>query len=56
MKAQEQANGFRERSAVTESFFRQGQQGGWRELLDAAQIERIVEAHGEIMEEFGYLP
>ena len=56
LKAQEEAKGFRERSAVTESFFRQGQQGGWRDLLNAAQIERIVEAHGEIMEEFGYLP
>lgn len=54
LRAQEQAKGFRE-AADRRPFFRQGKAGGWRQILSAAQIAAIVNAHGEVMRRFGYL-
>ncbi len=56
LKKQEKAGGFRERSARAEAFFREGRQGVWREVLTPAQVDRLVEAHGETMARYGYLP
>ncbi len=53
---EEEAGGFAERPEGTERFFRVGKAGQWREGLTPAQVEMIVEAHGEQMERFGYLP
>jgi Sulfotransferase domain len=36
--------------------FREGRAGQWKEVLTPAQIQRIVDAHGEQMQRFGYLP
>ncbi len=36
-------------------FFRQGRAGGWREELSQAQVDRIVETHGPLLRELGYL-
>ncbi len=30
--------------------------GQWKEVLTPAQIQRILDAHGEQMQRFGYLP
>ncbi|HWE98289.1 MAG TPA: sulfotransferase domain-containing protein [Caulobacteraceae bacterium] len=55
LKAQEAAAGFREKPEVSEQFFREGRSGQWRDVLSRRQIRRIVKAHGEQMERFGYL-
>ncbi len=56
LRKQEQESGFREKPMVASSFFRQGKAGGWREILSPAQVARIVDDHGAVMERFGYLP
>ncbi len=55
LAGQEQEAGFRERAPLAERFFRDGQAGGWREWLPAAQVRQIVDRHREVMIEEGYL-
>jgi hypothetical protein len=50
----EQESGFRERPASSTSFFRSGKPRSWEGKLDEAQRQRIVAAHGEVMERLGY--
>ena len=56
LREQEEKAGFRERPEKAERFFRDGRAGQWKEVLTPAQIQRIVDAHKEQMERFGYLP
>ena len=57
LRAQERERGFRERPKVSDqSFFREGRAGQWKEVLTRAQVERIVQDHGEQMQRFRYLP
>lgn len=56
LRGQEEREGFRERSKHAERFFRVGKASQWRSTLSTAQVDAIVEAHGEQMERFGYLP
>ena len=56
LREQEDEQGFRERSEKAERFFRDGRAGQWKEVLTPQQIQRIVDAHGEQMQRFGYLP
>jgi hypothetical protein len=57
LQAQEKEKGFRERpDRATQNFFREGRVGQWKEVLTQAQIDRIVNDHGEQMQRFGYLP
>jgi hypothetical protein len=56
LRAQEDAEGFRERSYKAEKFFRVGKAGQWREKLSQAQIDRVVQSHKVQMERFGYWP
>jgi hypothetical protein len=56
MQQAEADKGFLERPANVERFFREGRAGQWREVLSAAQVDRIVSAHGAQMARFGYLP
>ena len=56
LRAQEAAEGFRERQPTAPSFFRAGVAGQWRSVLQAAQVRAVVDAHGDAMERFGYLP
>jgi hypothetical protein len=56
LREQEAKVPFRERSEAAEVFFREGRAGEWREKLTADQARRIVDAHGEQMQKFGYLP
>jgi hypothetical protein len=55
LREQESKVPFRERSEAAEVFFREGRAGEWREKLTADQVKRIVDAHGEQMQKFGYL-
>lgn len=52
---QEAEKGFKERPTHAARFFRQGKSGGWREKLTPSQVDRIVTAHSEVMQRFGYL-
>jgi hypothetical protein len=55
LRAQEEAEGFKERSRVADRFFRQGQVGGYRDVLKTAQIKAIITDHQAVMRRFGYL-
>lgn len=55
LSKQEQTAGFIERSKNTDRFFRKGRAGEWREALSPAAVEKVIEAHGEVMRKFGYL-
>jgi hypothetical protein len=52
---QESENGFRERLARSQRFFREGRSGAWRAHLTVQQVDRIVTAHAPVMRRFGYL-
>jgi hypothetical protein len=56
LREQEEKDGFRERPKKAERFFREGRVGQWKDVLTPAQIKRIVDADGEQMARFGYLP
>lgn len=57
LQAKEKETGFAGKTGQsTALFFREGRSGQWREALTPAQIDRIVDAHGEQMARFGYLP
>jgi hypothetical protein len=56
VQKQERRHGFRERSRNAKAFFRAGRAGQWRQELTAAQVDRLVQAHGPVMQRFGYLP
>jgi hypothetical protein len=55
LRQQEETHGFDERPSTTAVFFRQGKPGGWRDALEAPQVEKIVQDHAEVMRRFGYL-
>ncbi len=55
LSGQEARDGFVERSANADRFFRQGRVGGWRDVLSEAQVERLLVDHREMMQRFGYL-
>ena len=56
LKAQELDGGFRERPLKASApFFRKGRVGSWREELHSGQMEKLISAHGAVMQKFGYL-
>ena len=55
LKAQEQEHGFGEKMPLSESFFRKGKIGTWREKLSDEQVAQIISDHSEVMKRFGYL-
>ena len=55
LRKQEEESGFRERLTEGTYFFRRGQVGAWQEELPAPLAERLVEHHGRLMAELGYL-
>jgi hypothetical protein len=52
---QETMNGFSERSRPDQKFFRAGKVGGYRDILSQSQISQIIDAHGELLLEKGYI-
>ena len=54
LQAQEAESGFAEKQPTARSFFRAGVAGSWRTALTPSQVRAIVDAHGEVMERFGY--
>jgi hypothetical protein len=56
LREHEEKEGFRERPEKAERFFREGRTGQWKEVLTQKQVQRIVDAHHEQMQRFGYLP
>ena len=55
LQAQEAESGFAEKQPTAPSFFRAGVAGSWRGALTPAQVRALADAHGEVMERFGYL-
>ncbi len=55
LKKAEETTGFKEKSAISPTFFRKGISGGWKEELTSSQIERIIDCHHNVMKELGYL-
>jgi len=47
---------FKEKGEFADRFFREGKSGQWRKVLSPVQIDRVVTAHSQQMERFGYLP
>jgi hypothetical protein len=45
-----------EASSTGARFFRRGRVNEWRDVLDRVQVQRVVEAHREQMQRFGYVP
>lgn len=37
------------------AFFREGKTGGWRSVLSQEHVDQLIECHGEVMKELGYL-
>lgn len=53
----ERRDGFIEASErSTSRFFRAGRANQWRDVLDRAQVERVIASHRTQMERFGYVP
>lgn len=52
----ERDEGFNERLAHQDRFFRQGRSGGWRQMLDPRQILAIERDQGAVMARLGYKP
>lgn len=55
LRAFEKERGFMERGYKSRAFFRSGRSGTWREHLSDAQIGRVIDAHGDMMQRFGYI-
>jgi len=55
LRKQEEEHGYGEKMPTSESFFRKGETGSWREVLTNTQVARIIADHGEVMRRFGYL-
>lgn len=54
-RRQEDAEGFVERPAGAERFFRRGQPGSWRDEMSEVQAARLVDRHHALMRRFDYL-
>ncbi|MEC8234453.1 MAG: sulfotransferase domain-containing protein, partial [Pseudomonadota bacterium] len=52
---QENKKGFAEQSRAGHKFFRQGKVGSYRRVLSDDQIAKVIDNHGELMVEMGYL-
>ena len=55
LREQEDRVGFRERQPTAPNFFRKGLIGDWRNVLSRKQVQCLVERHGPVMAELGYL-
>ena len=56
LASMEKKHGFIEASDKGARFFRKGRINEWREALSREQVQRVVAAHREQMQRFGYVP
>lgn len=56
LKNQEKESAFLEKNPESDSFFRNGKSGGWKEELTPQQVQSITECHAEVMKTYDYLP
>jgi hypothetical protein len=56
LAAMEKKHGFIEASDKGARFFRKGRVNEWREALSREQVVRVIDAHREQMQRFGYVP
>ncbi len=55
LRAQEEKAGFAEKMTAAKAFFRKGEIGSWRNVLNPEQVAKLIADHGEVMRRFGYL-
>ena len=56
LSSMEKKHGFVEASDKGARFFRKGRVNEWRETLGREQVQRVIDAHREQMQRFGYVP
>lgn len=54
LQREEEERGFKERPHSSPQFFRAGNSGTWRHVLDKSLQERLVRDHGRVMERLAY--
>ncbi len=55
LQAQEKESFFKEKTAVSNSFFRSGKIGDWKTKLNDNQVEKIIRDHKKVMIHYNYL-
>lgn len=55
LAGQERRRGFSEKSSKSDRFFSAGKAGTWRGTLSDAQVAQVIELHGPVMSDWGYL-
>ena len=55
LQAMEGTAGFSEKPTKVARFFRKGIAGDWKNMLTEAQVNQVLQDHGETMREYGYL-
>jgi len=53
---QEKEKGFNEQAKNSDTFFRAGKSGQWKDILTEKQVDKIINCHHALMKRFGYLP
>lgn len=56
LNRQENIEGFREKAPKAVNFFRQGKANAWKESLSAEIVDKITQAHYNVMKQYNYLP
>jgi len=55
LQRQEKEQGFKEKSAASQAFFRKGKIGSWREELSDDPAQQVIRDHETVMRRYGYL-
>ncbi len=55
LKQQEEQYGFNNKRPGTESFFRKGKMGTWKESLTEKQAQLVIDSHRDVMLQLGYI-